>query len=260
MSIRRIGGNGFERRMTDRPPPTTLAPLAILIVLGLITQLGTLAYNSDQPFSTILAPTLIVFGAVTIPLAGLGLRLGPSLGLGAPLLTDLLGHRVGAARQLIHDVRLASGIGLTLGVFLLLLRFAAQPYLPPELPELGHRGAVGGLLVSTNAALVEEIWVRLGVMTIIAWLLVRLLRHAELRRSVAWASIGLSAFVFGLIHLPQLNATGAASLVGIGATMGGNFLVGVTCGWLYWRRSLIAAIAAHFAVDLVLHVFSVLVF
>jgi membrane protease YdiL (CAAX protease family) len=34
----------------------------------------------------------------------------------------------------------------------------------------------------------------------------------------------------------------------------GNTLVGIACGWLYWQRGLIAAILAHFSIDLVLHV------
>jgi membrane protease YdiL (CAAX protease family) len=71
---------------------------------------------------------------------------------------------------------------------------------------------------------------------------------------VAWAAIVLAALAFGAIHLPQLSAAGAASPVGITATMLGNTLVGIICGWLFWQRGLIAAILAHFSIDLVLHV------
>ena len=39
----------------------------------------------------------------------------------------------------------------------------------------------------------------------------------------------------------------------------GNMLVAMAFGWLYWRRSLIAAIVAHFAVDVMLHVVPALV-
>lgn len=42
--------------------------------------------------------------------------------------------------------------------------------------------------------------------------------------------------------------------VGFGATMPGNTLVGIVCGWLFWQRGLIAAIVAHFSIDFVLHV------
>jgi membrane protease YdiL (CAAX protease family) len=34
----------------------------------------------------------------------------------------------------------------------------------------------------------------------------------------------------------------------------GNCLGGVVFGWLYWKRRLLAAVTAHFAADIVLHV------
>ena len=46
--------------------------------------------------------------------------------------------------------------------------------------------------------------------------------------------------------LPQLAAVGAATTIGIAATLLGNTLVGIVCGWLFWQRGLIAAIVAHF--------------
>ena len=63
-----------------------------------------------------------------------------------------------------------------------------------------------------------------------------------------------AALAFGLIHLPQLAQFGTPTLTPIAITLLGNGIVGVVCGWLYWRRSLVAAILAHFAVDLILHV------
>jgi membrane protease YdiL (CAAX protease family) len=71
---------------------------------------------------------------------------------------------------------------------------------------------------------------------------------------VAWPANVLAALAFGLMHLPQLAQFGAATPAAIAGTMLGNGIVGVFCGWLYWRRSLVAAILAHFAVDLILHV------
>ena len=88
-----------------------------------------------------------------------------------------------------------------------------------------------------SAAVGEEVWLRLGVMTILAWLFMRSLGHSELRPGVAWAAIVLAALAFGLIHLPQLAAAGAAALTGIVATIFGNTLVGTFYGWLYWRRA-----------------------
>lgn len=174
------------------------------------------------------------------------------------MLTALLSRRPGAGRQLVKDAVLAVGLGLVVGAFLWGLRIVTAQLLPPELPELGHRGVVGGLLVSVSAAVAEEVRLRLGVMPILAWLFVRLLGHSDLRPKTAWSAIILAALAFGLIHLPQLAAADAATPIGIVTTILGNMLVGTVCGWLYWQRSLIAAILAHFFVDLVLHVFPAL--
>lgn len=56
------------------------------------------------------------------------------------------------------------------------------------------------------------------------------------------------------MHVPQLVAAGAASLLSVSGTVLGNTLVGTFYSWLYWRHSLIAAILGHFSVDVVLHV------
>jgi membrane protease YdiL (CAAX protease family) len=117
---------------------------------------------------------------------------------------------------------------------------------------------VGGLLASGGAAVAEEVWVRLGVMTVLMWLLARGSRSSPVRPAVAWSANLIAAFAFGLLHLPQLAQYGAASGIGISGTMLGNGIVGLAYGWLYWRHSLLAAMLGHFAVDLVLHVFTAL--
>ena len=53
---------------------------------------------------------------------------------------------------------------------------------------------------------------------------------------------------------PQLAQFGTLTSVAIASTLLGSAIVGVVCGWLYWRRSLVAAILAHFAVDLIIQV------
>ena len=174
--------------------------------------------------------------------------------MGAPLLTALLARSPGASRRAVKITALAAGIGLPLGLFLWLLRLAIADSLPAELPELGNRGAVGGLLVSVSAAIGEEVWLRLGVMTVLASIIVRALGQHNLTPPVAWTAIAISALAFGAIHLPQLAAAGAATPIGITGTMLGNALVGIACGWLYWKHGIVAAIVAHFAIDVMLHV------
>lgn len=218
-----------------------------------------MAYTAEQPFAVVFLPSVVALLVVTTPLAALGLWLGRRIGLGAPLLAALLSRQAGAGGTLARHARLAIVAGLALGAVLWVLRVVTLPYLPPDLPALGHRGAVGGLLVAISAAVGEEVWLRLGFMTILAWLLVRVTGRTELTPRIAWTAIVIAALAFGLIHLPQLAAAGAASIIGIVATMLGNALVGILCGWLYWQRSLVAAIVAHFSIDVVLHVLPAMV-
>jgi hypothetical protein len=230
------------------------SPLFVLVSLTVVTQLFSVSYTTDKNFADIFLPSTIALIVVSTPLAALGLLLGPRIGLGAPLLTALLKRDPGALRWAAKVATLAAGIGLSLGLLMWLLRLATLDWLPPELPDLGHRGAVGGLLVSISAAIGEEVWLRLGVLTILAWILVRVQGRHELTPRIAWTAIVISALAFGAIHLPQLAAAGAATSIGIIATMLGNTLVGVVCGWLFWQHGIVSAIVAHFAIDLMLHV------
>jgi len=241
------------------PTDPVVPSLLILLLLTLATQLGSLAYTTERDFSAVVLPSTIVLLLVTLPLAALGLRLGAPIGLGAPDIGALFAREPGAARRVFRNAAVAGVLGLGLGLLLWLLRLLTLPYLPPELPELGHRGPLGGLLVSLGAAVGEEVWLRLGAMTLLAWLLVRVTGGAGLKPGQAWTAIGLSAVLFGIIHLPQLSAAGAATATGIVATLAGNAMVGALFGWCYWRRGLVAAMSAHFFVDIALHVFPALV-
>ncbi len=242
-------------------PQTNGIPIAIsllfILLLTVAAQIGSLAFTSstgDKDFQSIVLPSINALCLVTLPLAGLGIWLGRKVGLGIPLLTALFLKQPGSWKRLGEDAKIAIIFGLVLGGLLVLVRVLTESYLPPELPAYGHRGVLGGLLVSVGAAIGEEVWFRLGLMTILVWLLMRLLGHQELRPIVVWTIILVTSIGFGLAHLPQLLSYGAGSLVGVMGTIFGNTIVGILYGWCYWRRSLVAAILAHFSVDIALHV------
>ena len=144
-------------------------------------------------------------------------------------------------------------LGLSMGAALVLLRVLTEPYLPPEIPSFGHRGVLGGILVSAAGAVSEEVWFRLGFMTMLLWAFARLSGHKTIRPSLAWPVIVFVSVAFGLAHLPQLMSYEAGTPFAMWATIIGNSLVGTMYGWCYWRLSFVAAVIAHFAVDLVIH-------
>jgi len=246
--------------MNSRQP--ILVPLLALYGLTIAAQLISLAYgriDEEREFAAIVLPSVLFLSALTLPAIALGIGLGRQIGLGAPLVADLMSRAPGSYRKLLKDSGLACVLGATLGGLLLFVRMFTEPYLPPELPAFGHRGVIGGLAVSLGAAVAEEVWFRLGLMTLLVWGVVRVAGHTEARPIVVWPIVLITAVGFGLAHLPQLVSYGAGSQFAIAGTIVGNIAVGVLYGWCYWRRSLVAAMVAHFSVDVVLHVLPALV-
>lgn len=244
---------------------TTFAAVLVLWALTLTTQISGLLYQLDgvaEPGQS-LVRTLLVSGAflsvLTLPAAVVGVHLSRRMGaLGTPLLSALMERQVGAWRRLVREAQLAVPVGLVLGAIMLFYSLALQQYLPPSTRALGDMGVTGGLLASLGAAVGEEVWSRLGVMTLLAWLMLRLRRRSVLTSRVAWSANILAAVAFGLMHLPSVAQNDGFTALSVAGTVLGNSVVGTFYGWLYWRRSLLAAMMGHFSVDLVLHVFTAL--
>ncbi len=246
-----------ESTQTARPSQPILLQLVVLFCVTIAAQLVSLAYgriNVNERFASIVLPSLVFLSIITIPSIWLGIALGRQIGLGTPLLAELLSRKQGWIRKAGRDASLACILGVVVGGLLLLIRQLSAPYLPPEIPAYGHRGVLGGLAVSFGAAVAEEVWFRLGLMTLMVWCVARLLKEQKPRPFIVWTIIVLTSVSFGLAHLPQLISYGAGSPFAIGGTVIGNSVVGTLYGWCYWRRSLFAAMIAHFSVDIVIHV------
>lgn len=241
----------------DHSETGNLKPFMLLYFLAISSQMTSLAFGKiDQSlsFSSIVVPSLIFLSIITIPSIWVGLVLrksagfcllpGPGSGQGSRF------GELGASKA----SAVAVLFGIVVGGLLLVVRHYSLPYLPPEIPSYGFRGVVGGLAVSFGAAVAEEIWFRLGLMTFLVWLLSRIFRSGEVNASIVWFVIVVSALAFGLVHVPQLLSYGAGSIFAISGTVLGNLAVGVLYGWCYWRLGLSSAMLAHFSVDVVIHV------
>ncbi len=191
---------------------------------------------------------------------GLGLWLGPKVGLGAPDLRGVLHGEPGSGRRALSALPLAAGLGVALGAVLLALQAGLMPLLPEAVrrsfEELDIPPPWESLLASISAGVNEEVLFRLGLMTLFVFLGARLLRQGGRPAPwVVWTAMALATLLFGVMHLPQAAEIGGglpASLVAY--TLLGNGLGGVVFGWLYWKRGLLAAVTAHFAADVVLYV------
>lgn len=96
------------------------------------------------------------------------------IGFGITRIDALLKKEPGEIQASIRDFALVGVLGILIGALLLTLRQFTEPFQAPELPQLGFRGYLGGLAVSVGAAVAEEVWFRLGLMTALAWGVARL--------------------------------------------------------------------------------------
>jgi membrane protease YdiL (CAAX protease family) len=208
-------------------------PLPLLILLGLVQNLGMLAVM-------ILA----------------GLKLGRKLGLGAPLLEGWL-----AGNSLTNEWRtslkegLISGIGI--GVVLLIALLALVPLLPNLPFVMAAKLAIWKrLLACFYGGLYEEILARLFLLTLIAWVGNKALSKPDLRLShvAFWIANLLVALLFGLGHLPSASLVMPITPLVVAAALTLNGIAAVVFGVLYRKRGLEAAMIAHFAADFVIYV------
>jgi hypothetical protein len=239
------------------------AQLRIAVVLGGVAILATLALFPYllalqpealtrlpvAPAVVILAQTLQA-GVACLLMAWTGLKLGASIGLGAPYLASRL-YRDRATPPPSRWLT-AAAIGFAAGLLIL----AAIALFGQPIGDAGPQNvapAWTGLLASPYGAVVEETGLRAFGMGLIAWLLVRL--RVPVPTAIVTAIV-LAALLFGAGHLPfaaQLAPLTSGVVVRVVAY---NALAGLAFGALYWKHGLEHAMVAHFCADLVLHVFA----
>jgi hypothetical protein len=197
-----------------------------------------------------LALGVVIESMISLGLILLGVALGESIGLAWP---PLVGWNEGSegARRGRAALAQAVGLGVLLGVLLLASSGLFRGTMPGELK---HPAWWRGLLAAVGAGVREEVWLRLGLLTFFAWIGTRLTGPKAVTPGVFWTAKVVAAILFGAMHLPQ-----AAQLLGltgpiVAFVLLGNGVPGLVFGWLYWRKGLLAAMASHFALDVVLKV------
>lgn len=233
-----------------------LAGLSAVAVLPYLLQLTPgLAEKIALPFPVFAAIQGVQAFVLLGLLAFLGLRMGHRVGLGSPLLQDLLARRASDWRRLQPGRAVLTGV--LAGAAVIALSLVLDPLLPEPLQPIADpgagRSALNGLLASFYGGIAEELWLRLFVMTLLVWLATGFGRRRP-HPAVFWAAIVIAAVLFGIGHLPA-----AAKIWGLGEmvvvrTIVLNAIAGIAFGWLYWRRGIEMAMLAHFSADIVLHV------
>ncbi len=133
------------------------------------------------------------------------------------------------------------GIGAAVGLLLALL---ALPFVPAAYgAPAAHTGAAAAVIGAIAGALVDEVLLRLFLVTGVAWLAIRELRIDA--RQAAVLAVGSTAVIQLALYVPGALAVGFPSLFAATAYLGAVVLVpAVAFGVLYWARGLGGALVA----------------
>lgn len=250
------------------PPPPWKHDLKVSAVFAVVAGLATAALIPylmqlmPDKFARIPVPLWVLVVAQALQacvviggLSLLGLRMGHRVDLGAPLLQHWV-NRQPLQKSGLKPLNSAA-LGALAAVLVIGASMAIDPFLPPmQHPPAeigGTRSALNGLLASFYGGIVEELQLRLFLMTLLVWIVAKI-KRAQPRDIIYWNAIIAAALLFGVGHLPAASHVWGLDAMVVARTVLLNALAGVAFGWLYWKRGLEMAIVGHFATDIVLHV------
>lgn len=210
----------------------------------------------------ITAPVPVVIGGAVVQqslfavgLAAAGTALAPGTGLEAPWFAAVShgeGLGLGEAATQIPPALIVGGVSTV--VFLLLYYQVFRPRMAAEdvarTEEIrSSMGLMGRMLMGGVA---EEVMFRWGIMSVVAWLAVRVVGLPQ--GSGMWVAIVVAGLLFGLGHLPFVAAVGVkiTKLI-VAAAISLNMVGALAFGWLFWQHGLLAAIVAHALLHAVWH-------
>ena len=236
--------------------------LIALLGLGMLGTLAVLPYQLLGPLPeaaralplSVVILSAIVNALILVTIAvSVGGVLAPRVGLSTPVLdAALTGQPFGDRVRGFAGIAVVLGVLATVAIVLIdalvfvpaLRELAPDAFAPSAQPPLWS-----GALASLYGAFTEEILLRYFLMSLVAWLVLRLAGRA-LALPIA---IVITAVLFGLGHLPATAAIFPLTPLVVARAVLLNGLAGLAFGWLYWRHGLEAAMLSHFAADIGLH-------
>jgi len=238
----------------------------ILFVAAIVGILGAVPAGLEL-FGSVLAtaespplpvPVLILIGAIQNLIllglfVGIGLVLSAKIGLGAEYTQAWLDGEFDSS-QLWKAFRFGFLGGLLVGGVLLPLIIVLANYLP-NLPFVTAAKIPiwKRALMCLYGGFYEEIFCRLFLLSLFAWLINRSWRKVQKLSSGAfWAANLTAAVLFGLGHLPSVSLVMPITPLVVGAALVLNGFAGLVFGWLFRIRGLETAMIAHFTADVVL--------
>lgn len=197
-----------------------------------------LVFLADRPTLWLLRLRVTEVGAVLAAALLAIWVVGPLVTVALRLAPELPGRARVTTRVTAGQTAANLGLGLTVGALVGLL---AVPFAGPVAGVLP--GAAGGTVVAVAQAVVDEVLLRLVLLTGVAWLVLRWHRmHAEEAAVVAVAAV---VVIQVLLYLPGVVAAGfPTALAAVAFTGAVVLLPAVAFGAVYWVRGFTAAVAA----------------
>jgi membrane protease YdiL (CAAX protease family) len=233
----------------------------VLLVASVIGSLMALPYTMTITSTpAYLVTPFVIFASVIQSIIQfsivifIGLYLAKKIEFGFPILESWLkGESVGSRLKSILLLSIGLGVlGSTLVIVFSLL------YVP--FPDLLRQSGVSVPLWQSFLAIFyggigEEILFRLFVMSLLVWISFKIKKTSTgTPTSIGiWLAIVISAVLFGLGHLPVASSYVTINTMTVTEAIVNNGIIGIVCGWLYWKKGLESAMIAHFSSDVVLH-------
>lgn len=241
----------------------------LLLLLSLAGAAGILPYSAELtssaagsiPPGLMLLATFMQTFLMAAVMGFFGLRLSLSTGLGVPVIENLLYKSGGKPFSFRNHVLFAVAAGIVCGLLMVIMDLALIELfnLSETMSASGSEAAAPawwkGLLASFYGGISEEIMMRLFTMNLIIYIFNAIDRNHERKTSIIKVifAMVISSIIFGIGHLAAAFASGLSSPEFIARTLILNFVPGMIFGWIYWKKSFLTAMAAHFTTDIVVH-------
>jgi hypothetical protein len=230
------------RRWPDRLPGTIMVGATLVALL--------VAFAIQPPTVWFTDVTLSYPGAVVLALGATFWFYGPIITVGLSVLRKAM--PLFPATRVLDRVHAWKGLGLRAAIAIgagLLVAALAIPFhkgalgLPTDVERLGLIPAMGLALAN---AVTDELFLRLFVFTAALAIAVKFL--ARDRTWAIWLAIGVATVADLLLHWPDMVALGLPGFSTVVAyALARMAIPAVMFGYLYWRRGLGTAMAAHAA-------------
>jgi hypothetical protein len=216
------------RQLENLPPEMAEMPSTMVVALSLINPLILLLIS-------------VAIGCLLAHRVGLRSLVAEKVSHGSPIWPQLRSY-----------LPMALGLGILFAFVVTGLDRLINPFEgtdlvvePATIPGLFSQLLLGLLY----GGIVEELLLRWGVMSLLLWIIWRVLQRRQLpvHPVLVWTAIILAAVLFGLGHLPAMAGMVELTPLIIVRTILLNALGGMLFGWLYWRRNLETAMVAHAA-------------